>query len=249
VARLSSRKPSPRGIVTFTIDPPPGNVVGEASVSPDGTRVAIWSGISPSGSKLWIRNLDDLTLQPVAGTDGGRSFNWSPDGRKLAFFIGREIRTVDLSTGATQALCSAERAVVSDWGDNGMILFRADGAAGHPQVFEVPATGGSPKTILPLDSNRKEVRQGSPKFLPGGSRIVYYSYAETAPGMYVASLDGAERKFITSNSDGRFIRDQALGRPYLFSCTRAGFPGRLSSSASRSRLLATHWGSVRDSTP
>ncbi len=212
------RRPAPRGVVRFTIDPPPGKEFAAAEVSPDGKRVALLAGSGQTDAQLLIRNLDDLALRPVPGTERiSPDFIWSPDSRKIAFAQGGQIKIVDLGSGSVEALCSANRPDLSDWGGNEIILFDEDVPDGRRQVFGVSAAGGAAKAMVALDAGRKETRQDNAEFLPGNKRILYRSGAEVAPGMYAVSLDGAQRKFVLSDI-GYHLRDPVTGKSFLFSC-------------------------------
>jgi hypothetical protein len=50
-------------------------------------------------NRIYVRNLQDQTARPVAGTEGGRQPFFSPDGGELGFFSGSELRRVSLSGG------------------------------------------------------------------------------------------------------------------------------------------------------
>jgi Tol biopolymer transport system component len=212
------RRRAPRGIVRFTIDPPPGKSFGAAEVSPDGKRVALLAHAGQANAQLMIRNLDDLALRPVPGMERiNPDFLWSPDSHKIAFVQDGEVKTVDLSAGTVETLCSANHPDLSDWGNNGTILFDADVPDGRHQVFGVSTAGGAPKPMVALDASRKETVQDNAQFLPGNKRILYRSGAGKAPGMYAVSLDSAERKFVMSDV-GYYLRDPESGRSYMFSC-------------------------------
>jgi serine/threonine protein kinase len=55
------------------------------AISPDGRRlVFVASGDGPP--RLWLRPLEAVTAQPLAGTEGAAYPFWSPDSRSVAFF-------------------------------------------------------------------------------------------------------------------------------------------------------------------
>ena len=58
--------------------------VGTAiALSPDGRQVAFVANSAGRLTQLWLRRLDALSAQPLAGTEGAVSPFWSPDGRFL----------------------------------------------------------------------------------------------------------------------------------------------------------------------
>src|SRR6185437_7068270 len=60
----------------------PGPIV----VSPDGRRIAFSAQDQQGKTVLWVRALDSLSAQPLAGTDSGSFPFWSPDSQYLGFF-------------------------------------------------------------------------------------------------------------------------------------------------------------------
>ena len=56
-------------------------------ISPDGRHVVIASQPTDRPSMLWIRHLDSLPFEPLAGTEGGDRAFWSRDSRSVAFVV------------------------------------------------------------------------------------------------------------------------------------------------------------------
>lgn len=57
----------------------------QLALSPDGSRLLAIVN-TPQGSALWLRRLDQVTGQTLAGNTGVTFPFWSPDGRSIAFF-------------------------------------------------------------------------------------------------------------------------------------------------------------------
>ena len=75
---------------------------------------------------VFVRSLHSPVARPLAGTEGdaeGAPF-WSPDGRHLAFFTGRELRRLALADGTVQRICALPTSgyFAGDWGESGTIL-------------------------------------------------------------------------------------------------------------------------------
>jgi eukaryotic-like serine/threonine-protein kinase len=212
------RKPPQREMIAFNIEAPAGQHIQVARVSPDGKQMSLVVGSSSRGGtgRLLIRSMDSPALRPVPGTeDISADPYWSPDSRKIAFQQGGQIKTVDLTTGSIQILCRAERIQLSDWGANGVVLFSA-ATGGNSQVFQVPAAGGSPRVIMPLDDTRKESSQTAAQFLPDGKRFMYYSQGQMNEGTYVVSLDGKFRRLLKSGPGiGLYLKHPRTGKSYL----------------------------------
>ena len=63
---------------------PPTSSSGSFALSPDGRKLA-YVATSEGASRLWVRLLDSVSSQPLAGTEGALYPFWSPDSRSLAF--------------------------------------------------------------------------------------------------------------------------------------------------------------------
>lgn len=65
------------------------------AISPDGRQlVFVASGGGPS--RLWLRPLDALEAQPLAGTENASYPFWSPDSRSISFFAGGKLKRLDI---------------------------------------------------------------------------------------------------------------------------------------------------------
>jgi len=95
VIAMALYRPSlqPRSPIRFGINPPPETSFtqratnNEFAVSPDGVRLAF---VARRGHQrqLFVRRLDELAAQEIAGTDGALSPFWSPDSKWIGFFTG-----------------------------------------------------------------------------------------------------------------------------------------------------------------
>ena len=56
---------------------------------------------------LWIRSLDSLAAQPLAGTEGGTLPFWSADSRTLGFFADGKLKTLEVSGGPARVVADA----------------------------------------------------------------------------------------------------------------------------------------------
>ena len=48
---------------------------------------------------LWIRHLDSLPFEPLAGTEGTDRAFWSPDSRSVAFVVNGQVKQASLGGG------------------------------------------------------------------------------------------------------------------------------------------------------
>jgi len=62
-----------------------GNIAGAgpALISPDGSRLAFVGADETGNSQLWVRPLENLAVQALAGTTSATYPFWSPDSRYL----------------------------------------------------------------------------------------------------------------------------------------------------------------------
>ena len=78
------------------LQPPPTGGGGRIAISPDG-RMLAFAGPGQGSSQLWLRRFDQLASTPIAGTEGGYSPFFSPDGRKVGFIkSGNTLRVASL---------------------------------------------------------------------------------------------------------------------------------------------------------
>ena len=80
--------------------------------------------IRSNHTQLWVRRLDSLDAQPLAGTEGAANPFWSPDSRYIGFFADSKLKKVDVSGGIVSDLCHTGRFNMGGaWSSQGVILF------------------------------------------------------------------------------------------------------------------------------
>jgi hypothetical protein len=173
----------------FEVSPPGGTQFNIApgrmflALSPDGSRLAFTAEPAPGSAGpnlLWIRDVSDLGLQSLPGTEGAYSPFWSPDSQKLAFFAQRKLMNIDLRDGAVVKICDVGAFFShGTWGKEGVILL---GRANGSSIDAVPAAGGVPVPILSKDPSKGEVRVHWPWFLPDGKRFLYTARLDDGEG-------------------------------------------------------------------
>jgi Tol biopolymer transport system component len=199
------------------------------AVSPDGRRLA-FAGPDASGRvMLWVRLLDSLAAQPLAGTEGAAAPFWSPDSRFIGFVARGKLMKIDASGSPPFTLADSSLSVPGTWSRDDVILFTP--AAGSP-LWRVPAAGGRASEATTLDTTAGETAHAFPLFLPDGRRFLYRAIGEATPGLYAGSLDSPERTRILENAINvqfghgslLYLRDTTLvARP--FDPSRLAFGG------------------------
>jgi hypothetical protein len=162
---------------TFELAPPLGVIaVGTPRLSPDGQILAVNCRDSSNTSGIWIRKMNALALERVAGTDGAGVPIWSPDSRMIAFFADEALYRVDITGVRRMKLCDAPRARAGTWGTQGIILF--SGVTRLDSIQAVSAAGGTPTGATRIDRSQHETGAGWPQFLPDGRHFLFVANHE-----------------------------------------------------------------------
>jgi Tol biopolymer transport system component len=185
------QKPAQVPVVRSTIHPPENasftpylGLSAVPAVSPDGQRVAFAAHTLDGRTQLWIRPLDSVSAQPLAGTDQASLPFWSSDGKSIGFFAKGKLNRIDANGGPVLALADVNGAVGGSWSSQGTIVF-APAATGV--LRKVSAAGGAVSDAGKL--NRGEPSQRWPWFLPDGKHF-----------LFAAGFSGVGRKAIRLGS-------------------------------------------------
>jgi Tol biopolymer transport system component len=178
-----------------------GPAFARLSLSPDGRRLAYVAPDAGGRVLLWVRQLDGLTAQPLAGTDDATAPFWSPDSRFIGFIAGGKLKKIEASGGPALTLCDAPAPLTGTWNQDDVILFPSGGA-----LNRVPASGGTPTPATALDTKAGEARHVSAWFLPDGRHFLFTAQGSAnAVGVYVGSLDSAARtRLLDLNTSVRY---------------------------------------------
>jgi serine/threonine-protein kinase len=138
-------------------------------MSPDGGTLAFVArptSIFSRQNQLFVRRLDRLEAQVLAGTEGAAAPFFSPDGEWIAFFADGSLKKIPASGGAIVSICAAASPRGGSWGPDNTIVF-----ASSEGLSRVPAAGG------PIDRLTVVQKGGavpaSPQILPGGQAVLY----------------------------------------------------------------------------
>ena len=189
--------PDSGDLLRLTILPPENTSFESFAVSPDGRKLAFTAAFSGK-LVLWVRSLDSLEARPLPGTQNASYPFWSPDSRSIGFFsLPHKLKTIPVAGGPAQDIADVVVGLGGAWSPKGVIVFcpRPLGP-----LYQIPATGGSPKPVTSLDKARAEVAHGFPQFLPDGRHFLYLA-ASFRPGqssIRVGSLDSMFSKALLS---------------------------------------------------
>ena len=209
IARLNTAK-APQ-TVRFTFVPPASASLAlgfdrDIAISPDGTRIVYRGG----NGQLFVRALDQLDVQPLAGIAGVRSPFISPDGRWVGFFQGTELKKVSISGGTPITLCRVPTggARGASWGTDDTVVFATgDTATG---LLSVPANGGEPKVLTRPEPAQGEADHVFPSVLPGGRGVLFTITTSGQPAgeVQVAVLDlktGQKKILIHDGGEAEYL--------------------------------------------
>jgi len=166
-------KPSPPQPVTRTvINLPAGDQLAALdhpaiAISPDGTQLA-YVAIHSGTQQIFLRPLDSLAVKALAGTEGGNTPFFSPDGQGLGFFAAGKLKKISVNGGAAVTLGDAANPRGASWGSEGMIAFAP---IGDDALQQLPESGGSPHPLTRLEKGFTTHRW--PEFLPGGKAVLF----------------------------------------------------------------------------
>lgn len=225
-AVMYATRPVPR-VFRSTLLPPDKTTfdanAGAMVLSPDGTRIAFATADASGTTMLWVRSLDALSAQPLAGTEGAQSPFWSPDSRFLGYFSNGKLRKIAAVGGPSQALCDVRGGRGGAWSRDGVIIFSPSPT---DALYRVAAAGGMPTPLTHLDEKSGQTTHRYPSFLPDGKHFIFLSDSRpetpgTDDGFAIVggSLDSKETKVIVASSaparyassgELLFLRDHTL---------------------------------------
>ena len=183
-------------VVRFAIPPPDKTAfdfayigINGGTVSPDGRRLLFTARDAAGKVQLWVRPIDSLVAQPLAGTENTTGAYWSPDSRFIGFVADGKLKKTDLSGAPPVTLCNAPAPRGGTWGRDGIIVFAPNNIG---PLFRVSAAGGEPAPVTRLQTGQRSHRL--PSFLPDGRHFVFFAAATGTPGIFLGSLDSEETK-------------------------------------------------------
>lgn len=180
---LFRRQPVERAVLRYTLPlPAKTSELRDFVVSPNGHYLAIDAAEQGAGTMIWVRALDSLDAQPLAGTEDAMYPFWSPDSRWIAFFSHDKLKKIAASGGPVQTLCDAPTARGGTWNRAGTILFAGDN--GVNGLSRVRDAGGPTALVTKVEAGTHRW----PWFLPDGIHFLYMAGRGPNNGIHLASL-------------------------------------------------------------
>ncbi len=222
-------EPVPQPVARFTVPLPPGDMpaIGlqpVVAVSPDG-RTLVYAARRGDATVLFRRDLATLEPSLIAGTEGGRSPFFSPDGRWLGFVADGELKRISLGGGAAEPIAPAAGEVTATWMADDAIVFSTSATR---VLHRVPASGGTPAALTTLNLARGDRMHLLPQALPGtrkssakarGNDALLFTIITGSEGQVaVLRRDTGDTSILTTGTHGRYLpggrlmfsRDNAL---------------------------------------
>ncbi len=217
-------------IVRASIPAPPGtdfnlltSYPGPVAVAPNGKSLA-FSTVDEKGKvQLWVRDLTDLTAQPLAGTDNARYPFWSPDSKEIAFFSQNKLKKIEATGGPALTLCDAPNGKGGTWNREGLIVFAPNSTS---PLHRVPDAGGEAIPVTEFDTDRGANSHRHPRFLPDGTHFLFvartsFGGVQDETKLMVGSLDGEVRELMPTVSNVEFAAGHLF---YVFEQTLMARP-------------------------
>ena len=205
-------RPHPR-VVRASLTPPPGETFdfmgdfsGPPVLSPDGTRVAFTARGPKEVDSIWVRKLDAVSSEKLAGTEGAYTPFWSADGKSLGFFADGKLKKISATGGPVSTLADAPNARGGAWNKDNIILYAPDY---RDCLWRVNASGGTPVRVTNVDP-AKHTTHRWPSFLPDGNHFLYFATNHSGGrpednGVYFGSLDsGSSRMVLATDAAGLY---------------------------------------------
>jgi eukaryotic-like serine/threonine-protein kinase len=172
---LKPSAPATHGpVLRFAITLPPTEQLREldfpsVALDPTGTHLAFVASRGGT-SQLFLRRMDSLQDEPVAGTERALSPFFSPDGQWVGFFASGKLMKVSIGGGAPLILCDAPIGFGAVWGSDDNITFAPTGSSG---LLQVSTTGGASREVTKLDTKKGEFSHRWPDLLPDGKTLLF----------------------------------------------------------------------------
>ena len=176
--------------------------------SPDGRKLAYVS-FENDNSEVFVQVLRSGARRRVSSRAGINSAPaWSPDGRMLALTLSKadgnlDVYTLDLSNQVLNRLTTGNSIdTEAAWSDDGKHIYFTSDRSGGPQVYRIPAEGGSVSRIT--FEGRYNAR---PRLSPDGKQI---AVVHNDRGNYRIALVDPERSSLRVLTDGQLDESPAF---------------------------------------
>ena len=177
------------------------------AISPDGRKLVYAAETTDAenngGSQLYLRPLESFESTPIAGTEGGHSPFFSPDGEWVGFFTDTELEKVALAGGVPTPLAPVESlSLGGSWGPDGTIVYAPSAGAGG-FLMKMSQAGGRPERLAGTGGAAGGQPQ-QPQILPDGETVLFNRVGNAMQGTWLLTLSGVQ-----------YVSSSRLERPSL----------------------------------
>jgi serine/threonine-protein kinase len=177
------------------------------ALAPDGSALVFSAARLNEEQRLYRRSLADETVTAIAGTEGGLSPVFSPDGQWLAFQSRGQMNKMPAGGGPVTSYGDAIGHQGASFGPDGTLIFNRQHGKG---LFRVRPGAATAEPLTTVDSAGGEAGHHWPDVLPDGKHVLYTLEVDGKPyseaRIMLLSLDtGKSRLLIEGGSDARYL--------------------------------------------
>ncbi|MHC4977263.1 MAG: protein kinase domain-containing protein, partial [Planctomycetota bacterium] len=151
---------------------PEDETSGLPTIAPDGSALVYIDGV-----RVMIRELAQLeprVLTSISRLDAVALF-WSPDSQWVGLIDVAEIKRIPAAGGEPVTIGVSPRPIFTSvggacWSDDGRIYF----VCGNTPMYVVPAAGGVPREVFPLEKDEEDLHEVSA--LPDGKGVLFVGH-------------------------------------------------------------------------
>ena len=203
---LRGRSPQPGGVTRWDIDVPPGTSLGGEGLvlAPDGSR-AVFALHRKQTTQLYAREMAQLDVTPLRGTEGASNPFFSPNGEWIGFFAENRLNKIAAGGGPPVPLADARSSFGGSWTEDETIVYAPSYSGGLRQVS---ADRGPAIELTPPDSAAGVLGHWWPQVLPGGRAVLFTIFStpiETARIGLLFLETGEQRVLIEGGVFARYL--------------------------------------------
>ncbi len=174
----------------------------QAAIAPDGSSI-VFTDSTAMGYVLMRKLRDASEATPLAGTEGGVSPFFSPDGKWVGYItIDNKVKKVPVNGGGSVTLVEANNPdeKAGAWLDDGTILYSGDGNGGVKRIpadggaaipVPLPTNVGAASTLWPLPESRGFLFTACPGNCANSTSLYAYDFKTGSARLLVPGAAGA----------------------------------------------------------